>query len=61
MKIAGIYRGLSDSLHAAIDTGNTEEVERVLSDSLDSVSRGLITEEQYADIFDDVRKYYDSL
>jgi hypothetical protein len=38
-----IFRGLSDSLSAAIDTGNGDEVAGVLKDAEDSLAAGQIT------------------
>lgn len=45
-----IYRGLSDSLSAAIDTGNGEEVASVLSDAEDYLNNGLLSIQHRADL-----------
>ena len=50
-----IYRGLSDSLSAAIDTGNRAEVIAVMRDARNCLHAAQITVEQYADLEDDVR------
>lgn len=45
-----IYRGLSDSLSAAIDTGNIDEVASVLSDAEDYLNAGLLSIQHRADL-----------
>lgn len=45
-----IYRGLSDSLSAAIDTGNGEDVAKVLSDAYDYLNNGLLSIQHRADL-----------
>lgn len=52
--IAGcVYRGLSNSLAAAIDTGNAQEVYAVMVDAQDCYNRDQISEPQYGDLCDD--------
>ena len=45
-----VYNGLSDSLAAAIDTGNIDEVAAVLQDAEDCEVAGQITVEQLAEL-----------
>lgn len=50
-----VYRGLSDSLSAAIDTGNAEEVSRVLDDACNSHDATYITSGQFEGLLSDAR------
>jgi hypothetical protein len=50
-----VYRGLSDSLHAALDTGNREEVSLVMDSAQEAWESGAITGQQYGDLRDDAR------
>lgn len=50
-----IYRGLSDSLSAAIDTGNIEEVSAVLEDAESSWAAGQVGMDQLEDLYTDAR------
>lgn len=45
-----IYRGLSDALSAAIDTGNGDEVAAVLTNGEDALQEGQITLQHRADL-----------
>lgn len=45
-----VYRGLSDSLSAAIDTGNGDEVAQVLADAEECLQAGQINLMQRADL-----------
>lgn len=45
-----VYRGLSDSLSAAIDTGNGDEVAQVLANAEDCLQAGQINLMQRADL-----------
>lgn len=50
-----IYRALSNSLSAAIDTGNREEVTLVLKDARNCLHAAQISVEHYADLVGDVQ------
>lgn len=51
-----MFKCASDCLHAAIDTGNHDEVAEVLRDARNSLHAAQIDPDQYADLVDDVRK-----
>lgn len=50
-----LYRALCNSLHAAIDTGNQDEIAAVLKDAKHSLHAAQIDRAQYADLEGDVR------
>jgi hypothetical protein len=50
-----VHKGLSDSLHAAIDTGNHEEIYGVIDNAEDAFAAGQIDDLQLGDLLDDFR------
>jgi hypothetical protein len=56
-----VYKGLSDSLHAAIDTGNHEEIYAVVDNAEEAYAADQITERQLGDLLDDFRIWEESL
>ncbi len=56
-----VHKGLSDSLHAAIDTGNHEEVYGVIDNAEDAFAAGQIDAIQLGDLLDDFRIWEESL
>lgn len=50
-----VYRGLRDSLSAAIDTGSADEVAYVLIDADHAQGAGQITEQQCGDLLADAQ------
>lgn len=50
-----VHKGLSDSLHAAIDTGNHEEVYGAIDTAEDAFAAGQIDAIQLGDLLDDFR------
>lgn len=50
-----VHKGLSDSLHAAIDTGNHEEIYGVIDNAEDAFAAGQIDAIQLGDLLDDFR------
>lgn len=55
MITSACFRGLSDSLHAALDTGNREEVRLVLEDAEHYFNGECLTIVQLADLYADAR------
>lgn len=56
-----VHKGLSDSLHTAIDTGNHEEVYGVIDNAEDAFAAGQIDAIQLGDLLDDFRIWEESL
>ncbi|MNR33394.1 hypothetical protein D3C85_1510650 [compost metagenome] len=52
-----VHKGLSDSLHAAIDTGNHEEIYGVIDNAEDAFAAGQIDAIQLGDLLDDFRMW----
>lgn len=52
-----VHKGLSDSLHAAIDTGNHEEIYAVIDDAENAFAAGQIDAIQLGDLLDDFRMW----
>ena len=52
-----VHKGLSDSLHAAIDCGNHEEIYCVIDNAEDAFAAGQIDAVQLGDLLDDFRMW----
>lgn len=52
-----VHKGLSDSLHAAIDTGNHTEIYEVMACVNDALEAGQIDVIQAGDLLDDFRTW----
>lgn len=58
---APVHKGLSDALHAAIDTGNHEEIYGVIDNAEEAFAAGQIDAIQLGDLLDDFRIWEESV